>query len=863
MFRVRGRRTALLLAGVMTVVGALVSLQPSDAVAKSQPPDPAVFVNPDAVEPDVAYTVGSGRIEIYTSIGDNDTTKANTEDRKNLDWRPVNALAHLVDSVPVGEYTRLAIYNTYQDKYSAALNTTTNKWEVRDPSGVVTDSMASITKAVRDQLNNYSTPEERRAHVMAIGQRDSLQTSKENGSSLADLLLDSGVMKLCSKPAGSCIGNSSGTDMHSKFGLFSKTRDSRGKLWSDVVTVTTANLNGTSGGRAANTMVVVYGDANLYNGLVKKVWEPMEAEKASAGYWDAATNGIKGSLEGVTYYPSPRAKVSGKLVDFEFNFLKSKMKKYGGPTKYSCKIRIVHSMFSTGRQGIGNALKALKAEGCKIQTVLDKDFVLVLTKNYFAMSKWLGSIIGGIRYQNVHDKTMTMTYKTASGAYSYAAFTGSANFNGPGLTADESVIKITQETGVAAISLHADRMYKMAKYPAKIPVVSVSMSPTSKTLMVDDTAKLTATIAPSNASVKTLQWSTSDSSVATVSSSGTVTAISAGTATIRARAFSGGYSATATITVIPSNMIPPPTITSAPKSVVVGSTATITAGWSKSDYAGTMEFQYLKPDDETWVSAGQATITNGSATFSYPASANRIWRAKTVSITTPADAILTDAWLYSTSATVLARPAASATPALTAPERFASNVGVPVVATWASPYSGKPAELALQYKTSTGSWSTKSKVTIASGSTSKTFTLTTPSTHEWRLIPTSSALPSGVAAKPSASVVMTTYGSALGESVPRPTLSAPSSIKKGASATFTAGWKTPFAAKYPAELALQYKSGTGWATKFRLTIPAGSTTAKTSFKITATHTWRVVVATKSAPEGAELPASKSVKVSVR
>ncbi len=858
------RRIATVVACALVMVG-LPSLIPDTATAASQPPDPAVFVDPTAVTPDVAYSVGSGRVEIYTSIGDNDTKAQAQEDRKNLDWRAVNALAYLVKSVPTGDYTRLAIYNTYQDKYAAALNPDTNKWEVRDTTGVITETMSSITKALRDQLNNYSTPEERRAHIMAIGQRDSLLTSKANGSSLADLLLDSGVMKLCSKPAGACVSTYNGADMHSKFGLFSRTKDATGKVWSNVTTVTTANLNGTSGGRAANTMVVVYGDANLYNGVLSDVWEPMMAEKANSAYWDAATNGIKGSLDGVTFYPSPRAKVGGSMVDFEFNYLRSKMKKYGGPTKYSCKIRIVHSMFSTGRQGIGNALKALKAEGCSIQTVLDKDFVLILTKNYFAMSKWLGSIIGGIRYQNVHDKTMTMTYKTASGAYSYAAFTGSANFNAPGLTADESVIRINHETGVKAISAHADRMYSMAKYPAKIPVAGVSVSPTTATIAVDETTKLTAAVSPSNASVRTIQWSSSDTGVATVSSTGTVTAISPGTATITARTFSGGYAATAKITVISSSMIRQPVINSAPKSVAVGATATLKASYPKGDYDGTVQFEYLKPDDETWVSAGQVPVTGGQATFTYTAAANRIWRVKTVAITKPADAILTDDWLYSASVTVLARPAASGTPVLTGPERFASTASVTMAATWASPYApGRPAELAVQYRNSAGAWVTKTTVTIASGSTVKEFALPMTSTHTWRVVPTSRAVPSGTTATPSAPVTLTTYGSALGATVPKPVLSAPSSVRKGATATFTATWTSPFPATYPAELALQYKNATGgWSTKTRLTIPAGSTSVKLAMKVLATHYWRLEVTTKAAPAGAERPVSATVRVTAK
>ena len=62
---------------------------------------------------------------------------------------------------------------------------------------------------------------------------------------------------------------------------------------------------------------------------------------------------------------------------------------------------------------------------------------------------------------------------------------------------------------------------------------------------------LTVTILPETATVKTLNWLTSDATVATVSD-GVVTAIQAGTATITAQAADGsGKQATAVVTIYP------------------------------------------------------------------------------------------------------------------------------------------------------------------------------------------------------------------------------------------------------------------------------------------------------------------------
>lgn len=848
----RRRFTAQSLIGwalALALVG-LTSLVAPNAAAESRPPDRSVYVVPAPVVPDVAYAQGSGRIEIYTSIGDNDG---------GVDWRPMNAFAWLLSSVPKGQYIRTTIYNTYQDMYHGTLNPATNQWEVTDTSGNVTNSMFSVSRAIRDQLNSYSTAEERKAHVMAIGQRDAVLLSKTNGSSLADLLVDSGVMKLCTKPGGACISDYTGMDMHSKFAMLSQAKDSTGKLWTNVVFATTANTNGQSGGKTANTVVVVYGDPNLYNGLINNVWNPMMAQKATTGYWTAASKGITGSVPGVVYYPSPRALgADGKPLDFEFLYLRDRMVSNGGPKKTSCKVRIVQSMFSSGRQGIGNALQGLKKDGCKIQVVLDKDFVLDLASSYFAMSEWLKDIIGDIRYQNVHDKTMTVTY-TASGTTSKAAFTGSANYNAPGLRADESVIKITSATGVDAISLHADRMYSLAKYPSAIPVASVTLDNVAPSLMAGTSLKLTATVAPSNASNRAIQWESTNPDVASVTSDGTVTAVTPGVATVRARSVQNGIEGVATVTVFPSTLVPPPSILSAPASVQTGTTATLSVGWTDPKYTGTVTMQSFDPSTEKWVDSAAVAIANGKGTFSYTATESRKWRVKTSTITAPGDATLNEATNYSAGVDVLARAAASTTPSLSGPTKFESGSPVSFTASWASPYvPAKPAALALQYQSGT-TWKTKQTVTFPTGQNYVDFKLVVSDTHVWRVIPTTAAVASGVTPTPSAAITVSRLA---GPAVPAPVLTGPATFKKNTSVTFNAKWSTPFTT-LPARLDLQYKNGSKWTTKTSVTIAKGKTSAGFSLKITSTHDWRLQVASVSVPAGASRPASPSIRVTAK
>ncbi len=84
-------------------------------------------------------------------------------------------------------------------------------------------------------------------------------------------------------------------------------------------------------------------------------------------------------------------------------------------------------------------------------------------------------------------------------------------------------------------------------------VTGVSVSPTSATLDIGETKQLTATVSPSNATNKTVTWTSSKTSVATVSSSGLVTAKDFGNATITATTSDGNYAATCSIYVRPAS----------------------------------------------------------------------------------------------------------------------------------------------------------------------------------------------------------------------------------------------------------------------------------------------------------------------
>ena len=135
---------------------------------------------------------------------------------------------------------------------------------------------------------------------------------------------------------------------------------------------------------------------------------------------------------------------------------------------------------------------------------------------------------------------------------------------------------------------------------AQIKVVvlatGITVDKTATTIVKGATDKLTATLVPADAN-GTITWSTSDSSVATVSSDGTVTAVKNGTATVTAKC--GDLSAQTKVTVI--NPLKAITITGTTHSIKKGQTTQLGLTYDPADTTDSVA--------ATWTSSNTSVAT--------------------------------------------------------------------------------------------------------------------------------------------------------------------------------------------------------------------------------------------------------------
>ncbi len=155
-----------------------------------------------------------------------------------------------------------------------------------------------------------------------------------------------------------------------------------------------------------------------------------------------------------------------------------------------------------------------------------------------------------------------------------------------------SVAKVDQDglitalkTGEVTITATTRDTGKTASVKVKVirPVTALTLSKTTTTINVGKTEKIAYTIEPSNATDKTVKWTSSDTTIATVSSSGTITGKKAGTAVITGTTNSKGKTATITVTVVNPTIKATGISTKSTTTINVGKTEKLSVSFTPSN----------------------------------------------------------------------------------------------------------------------------------------------------------------------------------------------------------------------------------------------------------------------------------------
>jgi uncharacterized protein YjdB/serine/threonine protein kinase len=142
--------------------------------------------------------------------------------------------------------------------------------------------------------------------------------------------------------------------------------------------------------------------------------------------------------------------------------------------------------------------------------------------------------------------------------------------------------------------------------PSSVAVTGVTLNKTSVSLQTGAAEQLSATVQPSNATNKSVNWSSSNTSVATVSSSGRVTAQGPGSANITVKTSDGDYTASCTVTV--TQPVTGVTLNKSSTTIDVGKSETLMA---------TVQPSNASNKNVTWTSSNTNVVTvdsNGKIT---------------------------------------------------------------------------------------------------------------------------------------------------------------------------------------------------------------------------------------------------------
>lgn len=356
-----------------------------------------------------------------------------------------------------------------------------------------------------------------------------------------------GVIGVGKNPAGVTLNQTAfllykGKSYTIKANVYPETAENKEVIWhSENPDVVKVDQNGkvTAVGNGVATIVCetkhgsgepIYGGANVYTGYiakctitVKTLPEKVTLDKSTAEVY--ATKSIKLKA---TVLP---ATTSEKTVTWtSSNTNVAKVDANGKVTGVGSGTAIITATSTT---------KNKVSASCKV-TVLKKKEVTGLT---------LSSDGGSLYKGKTH--TLIATVSPSNATFKDVKWTSS---NSKVVSVDSNGKVKALKEGTAVIkctSVDNPMVFATCKVTVKIKTTGVALNRTSGNLYVTQTGTLTATVYPSNASNKKVEWTSSNTKIAVVDKNGNVTGIKTGTVYITATTVNGGYAASCKVTVKP------------------------------------------------------------------------------------------------------------------------------------------------------------------------------------------------------------------------------------------------------------------------------------------------------------------------